>query len=137
MTKKQNGFGASMGPDDGESIKDSAEDQALWQLMGVLDDVKPSSDFIRSLTEQTTRPIALRPWYRRGWVPAAAAVLMIAITIPFALESKSGSTKNPDKAQNVAEYQGVVELLGGLSDADVLDLDANETESVQADWFGG
>ncbi len=137
MTEKFGGFGASMGPGDGDGVKDSVEDQALWQLLGVLDDVEPSSGFAERLKRGLkAEPIAVRPWYRRGWIPAAAAVLMIAIAIPFALDGNKGKEVSPT-IDDVAEYQGVMDLLDGLSDADVLVLEANEAETVQTDWFGG
>ena len=137
MTKKIEGFSASMGPGDGDGDFDSADDRALWQLMGVLEDIEPSSDFMGSLRREfDCAPVVARPWYRRSWIPAAAAVLMVAIAIPFAMkghDSDQPSTTSGD----VAEYQGVMDILDGLSDADVLALEANEAESIQADWFGG
>ncbi len=125
------------GPDDDMGSKFDPEDEALWQLMGVLDDVKPSSAFLARVKNGATSqtPPAL-PFYRLGWVQAAAAVLLVALTIAFWRSADQNRGTTPP-GNDVVEYQGVMELLGGLSDADVLVLEANETEIVQADWFGG
>lgn len=128
---------ARFGPDDEKGANCNPEDEALWQLMGVLHDVKPSSTFLTQAKKKAT-PAALPviPLYRQGWIQAAAAVLVVALTISFWLNDGQNVGDSPN-VNDVVEYQGVMELLGGLSDADVLVLEANETEIVQADWFGG
>lgn len=134
MNKKSNEF---------QSRSDSGdqgfhEDQALWQLMGVLEDEEPRSTFVQNVQDQAhAMPASSAPWYRRTWVPAAAAAFLFAIAIPFALDKEPNNDRPQETLNSAAEYQGVVEMLGGLSDADVLGLHATEAEEVQADWFGG
>ena len=136
MKDKFEGFGAAMGPGDGGDPPDSAEDRALWQLMGVLEDEKPAADFVDRVRDQIlTVPRHMVPWYRRSWVPAAAAVLMVAIALPFLLKGKGNEIDQPNPKQG-SQYQSVVDLLDGLSDSDVLALETSEEEIVQADYFG-
>lgn len=137
MTEKFDAFGASMGPDDGERQPDSAEDKALWQLMGLVDDVTPSPDFVDSVRRRIEAEARVtQPWHKSRWIPAAAAAILLAVTIPFAIDGSSSTDQGAPEG-NVAEYQGVVDLLDTLSDTDLLALEASEEESVQADWFGG
>ncbi len=116
----------------------SPEDQALWQLMGILEDEAPSADFVDRVCRQVQKKVVHRPWYRRSWV-AAAAVIMLVVTIWPLLGGPGGDRSGPlpDNGNSAREYQGVVELLDGLSDVDVLVLEAAEEESIQTDWFGG
>lgn len=135
-------------PSEGEDIRADfdAEDEALWKLLGVVDDASPSRDFVartlaRSREDQSpAAPLRRGPWVWWSGGGAAAAALVGAVLFfgggddPKPVESRDESTAAVEEKNDISD---VVDLLRNLEGTDLLALEADDAESVQDEYLGG
>ena len=134
-------------PDDEIRADFDAEDDALWELLGVVEDAPPSRDFVARTLARTREDVAPQGTLRRGpWAwwggGAVAAAALIGAVMVFGGNGDAGDpTTDPARhggsvAKN-EDISDVVDLLRNLNDTDLLALEADAAEAVQDEYLGG
>ncbi|MEZ6197921.1 MAG: hypothetical protein R3F20_19705 [Planctomycetota bacterium] len=119
-----------------------AEDEALWSLLGAVDEVAPTRSFVSRTVDRAraerraaeTRPLFRRPWLATGLTAAAAIVGAIVIFGRPGDDATRESTQAPVATNDISD---VVDILSNLGDDDLLVLEARDAEAVQDEYLGG
>jgi hypothetical protein len=132
-----------LAPDVGADF--DAEDEALWALLGVMEDSPPSRDFVSQTIARVQREKGSGAFGRRvslaWWASGAAVAAALFGAIVFLGNGDSApQAPKPGEAGVVArgeDISDVVDLLANLKESELLALEADDAEAVQDEYLGG